>query len=81
MEQLNTITAEELALQPLAPPNFLIEGLLPPGLSVLGGAGKVGKSWLVLWLAISATARRASRRSATGRRAIPRTSSTESWIR
>ena len=52
MEQLNTITAEELALQPLAPPNFLIEGLLPPGLSVLGGAGKVGKSWLVLWLAM-----------------------------
>ena len=52
LEQLNTITAEELALQPFAPPQFLIEDLLPPGLSVLGGAGKAGKSWLVLWLAM-----------------------------
>ena len=52
MEQLNTITAEELALQPLPPPDFLIEDLLPPGLSVLGGAGKIGKSWLVLLLAM-----------------------------
>ena len=29
----------------------LIEGLLGKGLYLLAGASKIGKSWLVLWLA------------------------------
>ena len=41
---------EELAEQGFPPPSYLIEGLLQPGLSILGGASKIGKSWLVLRL-------------------------------
>ena len=36
----------------LEPIRFCVEGLLPEGLSVLGGAPKAGKSWLVLDLGI-----------------------------
>ena len=31
-------------------PPFLVDGLLAPGLYILAGAPKVGKSWLALWL-------------------------------
>ena len=32
--------------------NFCVETLLPEGISMLGGAPKVGKSWMVLLLAL-----------------------------
>ena len=34
------------------PISFLVEDLLPPGLHLLAGAPKIGKSWLALWLCL-----------------------------
>ncbi len=52
MNELKTMNAEELAAQPFPPPAFIVDNLIPMGLSVLGGASKTGKSWLMLWLAM-----------------------------
>ena len=52
MNELKTMNAEELAAQPFLPPAFIVDNLLPMGLSVLGGASKTGRSWLMLWLAM-----------------------------
>ena len=48
---LNTFTADELMRMDFAPLQELIEGMLAPGLYILAGASKIGKSWLVLQLA------------------------------
>ena len=48
-------TAAELMKLELPPPQWLIEGLLPEGLTVLSGAPKIGKSWLSLQIALSIT--------------------------
>lgn len=45
-----TYTAEELSEYRFKRVNYLIDTLLAPGLTVLAGAPKVGKSWLVLQL-------------------------------
>lgn len=50
MTSLKTIDAETLLSQPMRQPPFLVDGLLAPGLYILAGAPKVGKSWLALWL-------------------------------
>jgi len=50
---LNTIDGETLMSTPLAPVRFVVDGLIAPGLNLLAGAAKVGKSWLALWLALS----------------------------
>ena len=50
LKELQTIDAEELASQPLPPPSFIVDGLIPYGLRVLAGPSKCGKSWLMLWL-------------------------------
>lgn len=56
MEELQTnlcaIDGETLMDMPLALPRFCVGGLLPQGLSILGGAPKIGKSWLVLDLCV-----------------------------
>lgn len=52
MRTLETMTAEELAAQSFPPPSFIVENLIPMGMNVLGGAGKIGKSWMMLWLAM-----------------------------
>ena len=31
---------------------FVVDGLIPQGLSVLSGSSKIGKSWLMLWLSL-----------------------------
>lgn len=49
-------TAAELMKLEFPPPQWLIEGLLPEGLTVLSGAPKIGKSWLSLQIALSITA-------------------------
>ena len=46
MKTLETMTAEELATQSFPPPAFIVVGLIPMGLNVIGGAGKIGKSWM-----------------------------------
>ncbi len=48
---LATITAKELMGKDFPPLVELIEGMLAPGLYILAGAPKIGKSWLVLQLA------------------------------
>ena len=55
MSRLITIDAEKLLDLPLKKPEFLVDGLLPRGLTVLAGASKSGKSWLVLLLALCLT--------------------------
>ena len=52
MKPMKTMNAEELSELPFPPPAFIVKDLIPRGLSVLAGAGKTGKSWLVLWLAM-----------------------------
>ena len=42
------ISAAKLMNQPFSPTEYVAKGLLPNGLSILGGAPKIGKSWLVL---------------------------------
>lgn len=48
---LETITAASLMDKQFAPQHELIEGMLAPGLYILAGASKIGKSWLVLQIA------------------------------
>ena len=49
------LTAAELMKLEFPPPQWLVEGLLPEGLTVLSGAPKIGKSWLSLQIALSIT--------------------------
>ena len=51
-EKLTVIDGETLADLRLPPTRFCVQTLLPQGVSILGGAPKVGKSWLVLDLCI-----------------------------
>jgi hypothetical protein len=37
---------------PMDSPRFIVSKLIPTGLHILGGAPKIGKSWLVLWLCL-----------------------------
>ena len=52
IKTLNIIDAHELMERDLPPPRFCVDTLLPHGLSILGGAPKIGKSWLMLDLAV-----------------------------
>lgn len=45
---LSVIDAESLSDKILPAQEDVVENLLPPGLTILGGAAKVGKSWLTL---------------------------------
>jgi len=48
---LSMMTADELLTKGWPEPVWLVPGLLPVGLTILGGKPKVGKSWLALQLA------------------------------
>ena len=50
---LSVVDGEALLDLNIDPPMFCVQGLLPQGLSILGGAPKVGKSWLVLALCLA----------------------------
>ena len=50
--QLSVIDGETLLDMNLSPPKFCVKSLLPQGLSILGGAPKVGKSWMVMDLCV-----------------------------
>jgi hypothetical protein len=52
MNPLKTIDAETLLATPLQPVHFLVDRLLPPGLHLLAGAPKIGKSWLMMQLCL-----------------------------
>ena len=47
-----TIDGETLFNQMLEPTRFIVSSLIPSGLHILGGAPKIGKSWLMLWLCL-----------------------------
>lgn len=48
--KLKTVDAETLLSTPMKKTMFIVDGLIPQGVSVLSGASKIGKSWLMLWL-------------------------------
>lgn len=50
--RLTIIDGETLMDIKLPPTKFCVETLLPQGISILGGAPKIGKSWLVLDLCV-----------------------------
>lgn len=52
-KELNILDAESIFYAPITKAKFIVEGLIPSGLTLLCGAQKVGKSWLVLQLCLS----------------------------
>lgn len=48
---LTTITADELMRKQFTPPRWAVRDLIPEGLTLLAGAPKGGKSWLMLGVA------------------------------
>lgn len=52
VKKLKTIDADTLLSTPMNKTLFVVDGLIPQGLSVLSGSSKIGKSWLMLWLGI-----------------------------
>lgn len=50
--KLTVIDGETLMDMKLPPTKFCVETLLPQGICMLGGAPKIGKSWMVLDLCI-----------------------------
>jgi len=50
--RFNTIDGETLMNKPLMPIRFVVQSLIPQGLSILAGTPKTGKSWLALWLCL-----------------------------
>ena len=52
MNKLSAIDGETLLDMDLNAPRFCVQYFLPQGLSILGGAPKMGKSWLVMDLCV-----------------------------
>ncbi len=52
MKKFNTITTAELFTKEIKQTPFIVEEILPRGLTIFGGLGKVGKSWFSFWLAM-----------------------------
>lgn len=53
MQKLETTTAKDLYDMKLRPPCFVVDKLLPQGLHVFAGPPKIGKSWLLMQLALA----------------------------
>lgn len=51
-EKLQLVDADTLLSTPMEKTLFIVDGLIPQGVSMLCGSGKIGKSWLMLWLGI-----------------------------
>ena len=49
---LHTIDAETLMAQPFEKTMFIVDGIIPQGISIIGGTSKIGKSWLMLQLGL-----------------------------
>ena len=50
--KLAVIDGETMADMKLPPTRFCVQTLLPEGVTIFGGAPKIGKSWLVLDLCV-----------------------------
>lgn len=48
-------TGKDLMTREIPPPSFIVDGLIPEGLSYIIAAPKIGKSWMVLDLALAVT--------------------------
>ena len=46
------VDAQELLVTPVNKPQFLVENLIPSGVSIIAGDEKTGKSWMMLHLAL-----------------------------
>ena len=44
MQKLQTVNAETLLYEPLEKPSFVVDSLIPTGLSLFCGSQKIGKS-------------------------------------
>lgn len=49
---LDTRDADTLVSTPMDSTPFVVSELIPQGLHIIGGASKIGKSWLMLWLGL-----------------------------
>lgn len=56
MKKLETVDADTLLYEPLEKPSFVVDGLIPTGLSLFSGSQKIGKSWLMLKLCLCVSA-------------------------
>ena len=52
MQKLQTVNADTLLYEPLEKPSFVVDGLIPMGLTLFCGSQKIGKSWLMLKLCL-----------------------------
>ena len=52
MQKLKTVNADTLLYEPLEKPPFVVDGLIPTGLTLFCGSQKIGKSWLMLKLCL-----------------------------
>ena len=52
MQKLSIVEAETLLYEPLDKPSFVVDGLIPTGLTLFCGSQKIGKSWLMLKLCL-----------------------------
>ncbi len=52
MKTFKAISGSELVDKNLGDIPFVVNGLLPTGLSLLAGSAKIGKSWFALWLSV-----------------------------
>ena len=52
MQKLQTVNAETLLYEPLEKQSFVVDSLIPTGLSLFCGSQKIGKSWLMLKLCL-----------------------------
>ena len=50
--KLSIVDADTLLSTPLEKTLFIVEGLIPQGVTLLGGSSKIGKSWLMLSLGL-----------------------------
>jgi hypothetical protein len=57
-KRVTNMTLEQLLAADLPEPNFVIPGMIQKGLTILAGRPKLGKSWLMLDLALAATTNR-----------------------
>ena len=52
LEELKIYDAQELLMTPMNKPPFLVDDMIPSGVSIIAGDEKTGKSWMMLHLAL-----------------------------
>ncbi len=51
-KKFETIDGETLIETYIEPTKFIVENLIAPGLHILSGAPKIGKSWMIFWMCL-----------------------------